>query len=64
MSEADNLRARVFDLEDELTCLEIDHELTKEDGEETWVEEEMNEVYLELASIRNQLTELGVSGRV
>ena len=60
MSEADNLRARVFDLEDELTCLEIDHELAKEDGEETWVGEEMDEVYLELANIRNQLANHGV----
>jgi hypothetical protein len=60
MSEADNLRARSFDLEDELTCLEIDHELAGESGEEEWVEEEMNEVYLELASIQNQLTERGV----
>jgi hypothetical protein len=56
MSEADNLRARIFDLEDELTCLEIDHELAVE-SEETWVEEEMDEVYLELANIRNQLGE-------
>ena len=61
MSEADNLRARVFDLEDELVCLEIDLELTEEDGEEAWIEEEMNEVCLELANIQNQL---GVSGRV
>ena len=60
MSEADNLRARVFDLEDELICLEIDHELAEEDGEEVWVEEEMNEVYLELANIRNQLANHGV----
>lgn len=64
MSEANDLRARVFDLEDELVCLEIDLELAEEDGEDVWVEEEMNEVCLELASIRNQLTELGASGRV
>jgi hypothetical protein len=60
MSEADNLRARIFDLEDELTCLEIDHELAGESGEVGWVEEEMDEVYLELAGIRNQLAERGV----
>jgi hypothetical protein len=60
MSEADNLRARIFDLEDELTCLEIDHELAEESGEADWVEEEMNEVYLELTSIQNQLAERGV----
>jgi hypothetical protein len=64
MSEADNLRARVFDLEDELVCLEIDLELTKECGEETWVEEEMDEVYLELANIQNQLVKLGEGSRV
>jgi hypothetical protein len=61
MLETDNLRARIFDLEDELICLEIDHELAVEGEEAMWVEEEMDEVYLELARIRNQL---GEGGRV
>jgi hypothetical protein len=61
MLETNNLMARVFDLEDELVCLEIDHEFAKESGEKEWGEEEMNEVYFELANIHHQLAKLGAS---
>lgn len=51
MSEADNLKARINDLEDELLCLELDCEFTQEgNNDERW-----HDCVIELIESYNQL---------
>ncbi len=62
MSEADCLRALIFDLEDELTCLWADQEMAERDGDDAEIaklENEYERVLYELDAVHEDLVEWG-----
>lgn len=58
MSEVDNLKAQIYDLEDEFTCLKIDLMLVENDEAAEKIKKVIDELLLSLTSIYNNLIEL------
>ena len=58
MAEVDDLRASLYDLEDELTCLRADYELAVGDEDIAEIEECIDDISSDIGLTRHAITKL------
>lgn len=58
MAEVDNLRALLYDLEDEFTCLEADYRLAASEEGIIAIEDHIDEVCFDINTTREALAKL------